>query len=284
MIKRFDRIAVALMTLIILAGCGAQRNAVSSKTGVGHAEIKSITDARVGLRVAAESWRAWEYAKIPLTVNLQSPKSVSIGGTAWLERDKSVLISLKYFGFEIGCLHVTSDSIKVVDKMHKCFVALPVGSSLGGFPMTVANIQDLLLGRAFVVGSDKLSSKDISDGDIDVDSVGGWTFIPKNGRGKRVEYGFSFSATGQVLALLAQSGVHQPVICRYGSSVESMCGVFADRISVEAVVGTNKIAASIEWNIDKAKWDKDASRRNYSIPDSYKQISDKDILRMLKNL
>lgn len=67
-----------------------------------------------------------------------------------MERNKSLSITLRFLGMEVGSLCVKDDSITVIDRFNKAYFKSDVMSLLDGFPATTGNLQDLLLGHIFV--------------------------------------------------------------------------------------------------------------------------------------
>ncbi len=69
-----------------------------------------------------------------------------------MQRDRSVHLSLRFLGMEVASLMVTQDGIFALYKLERLYFAESISDLLGGFPTTVGNVQDLLLGRAFILG------------------------------------------------------------------------------------------------------------------------------------
>ena len=69
-----------------------------------------------------------------------------------MQRDRSVHLSLRFLGMEVASLMVTRDSIFALYKLERLYFAESISDLLGGFPATVGNVRDLLLGRAFILG------------------------------------------------------------------------------------------------------------------------------------
>lgn len=242
--------------------------------------LRSESDARVELRTLSASYGNWQRLRVPVTVCLKSPKNITISGTAIFDRDNSIFISLKFFGFEIANIYATTDSVMVVDKYNKQYACEKTDRFMGGFPITVANVQDLLSGRIFDIGSDQVSADDFRDSEFDITSSGSWSLIPRSHL-KGIDYGFLFQPADALKGVIIKSGDHQPVTITYPQQVKTSFGPMAPEVNVTYSTGKTTIDASLEWSFDKARWDKDVELRQPSITAKYRRITTDEITKML---
>lgn len=245
--------------------------------------LRNASDARVELRSMLSSYRQWEKMRVPLTLRLSKPKSISVSGTATFNRNKSIFISLKYFGFEIANIYATADSVIVVDKFNKQYAAESIGRFLSDVPFTMANLQDLLTGRIFCPGKKQASTDSFSQADITVTTPQSWTMVPGDAP-SGIEYGFSFNPADDLRGMIVRSGNHQPVTVGYDVQVITPYGPMSPEISVSYSTAKTSIDASIEWNLDKARWNKDVDLREPVISSKYRRITTEEITRMLSKL
>lgn len=116
---------------------------------------------------AAAAGDSWHDLRIPLKISIDSPASISASGRATMVRDSLVDISLRVFGFEVAMAHITADSVYLIDKYHKQYFAESLGTVMGSHPITVGQLQNMLLGR---VKSDRLTfTNPRAKGDVTVD-------------------------------------------------------------------------------------------------------------------
>ncbi|MCM1472029.1 MAG: DUF4292 domain-containing protein [Bacteroides sp.] len=278
--KIFAIIAASMLTLV---GCRSNRTSVAPSSSVQADMLKSQSDARVELRSILASYADWQRLRVPVTVSVSKPKQISISGTAFFERGKSISITLKYFGFEIGSLYVDNDSIMVIDKLHKSFACESVGRFLAGFDVSVDNLQNLLLGHVFVLGKDNAAIDDFSKAEMEVISADSWLLIPPS-PSSALSYGFSFEPAAVLKALIVQSGANPPVTCMYGTSRLTAFGPMAESVGISYAKGKTTIDAELQWNFDKAKWDKDVQSRQKSVPSGYRRITSAEISTMISKL
>lgn len=224
----------------------------------------------------------WQQLKMPMSVNIESPKSISISGNVEMVRGTSILLSLRFFGMEVGCLYATQDSVIVLDKINKRYVAESLNGLLADMPITISNVQDLLIGHPFVLGKIELSD----DATTDFETTAfdnGWLLVPKS-MPTSVNYGFTLNNAFDLLAIVVQSGSYNPVTCVYGSAVTTNAGKFSESASVNAITGKTTIDATLKWNYGKAKWDDEVSPRSVTIPHNYSRIKVADLPKILSSL
>ena len=289
--------ASLIISALTLGSCGGARRAASPESGYtqtagktsqsavvnSNQTIRNQTDARVALRTALGQYGQWEKLRVPVTLSLSAPKSLSVSGTIEMERGKSVLISLRYFGIEVGWLKVTQDRVTAAYKMGRKYVEEPVAELLRGFPLNVENVQDALLGRPFVAGFNNLSAYNFNLLGIEpMDDGLGWMLLPEK-PAQDIEYGFAFSAD-RLMALLVKAGQGEPVNVSYAPAVTDR-GVMSSMTTVSALVGgKTQLNLSIEYDFNRAKFDGDAELRNVSLPAGYQRIPAASLLNLVKTL
>ena len=241
--KHFASILAACFLLAVTGACHSSKKAATENgtvVNIVSPEI-SLDEFREIICSKATGYGKWEYVKIPVTVRLRQPKEMSIGGTAWMRRDSSIVISLKYMGFEVGSMSLTNDSVTVIDKMHKSFMAERLDKFLGGM----------------VVPSDQ----------------------PSN-----AGYGFRFSPAAILYGVIMQAGQHEPVTVSYGGSTVSPEGTVVKEVSVTARAGKTPIEATLEWNLNKMRWNDPSQHRTVRPGKNYKRLDSSQIPRILKNI
>ena len=282
-LSHISRIALlaAICFGFMLSSCGSKKQ-VTTTVPVSQTSVKvTDTDAKQSLQTYST---AWERLSVPLTVRLRKPSSISISGTALMERGKSVTLSLRFLGMEMAVMHLTSDSIVALDKYHSRYVAESLRNFLGGVPVNITNVQDLVLGRPFLLGSTRSAAADINAFEFENDAASGCiTMIPKAPVAS-VEYGFTFDAAMQLLGLIVKAGNGEPVTVTYGQPELTTFGPIAASTSVAATFGKTQVDASLEWSPRKAKWNNDVKLRTIEIPSKYQRISASSLLKMFSSL
>lgn len=273
--------AAGLMS-VALPSCRSSRT-VGTSHSISADGLRNASDARVELRSILATYGRWDKMRVPVTIRLSQPKSISISGTAFFDRGKSLFISLKYFGFEIANIYATDDSVMVVDKVNKQYAAENIRKFLGDIPVTLANLQDLLTGRVFTPGKADCDIRDFSTADIYVNTSDTWSMIPGDAPAG-IDYGFSFNPAEDLKGVIFKSGSHQPVTISYAIPVTTPYGPMAPNLHIEYATAKTAIDASIEWGLEKARWNGDVELREPSISSRYRRISTDEITRMLSKL
>lgn len=92
----------------------------------------------------------WHTLYAPVKVNVSSPMSLGASGRATMVRDSLVHLSLRFFGMEVAQVRADRDSAWLVDKYHKIYTSMPLAGLTASSGLTLADVQDLLLGQAFL--------------------------------------------------------------------------------------------------------------------------------------
>lgn len=289
--KRILPILAACIILILAGSCHSSRKAATEDvTVVNIVPLKPDADFYKFIRskIIANQGN-WEYLKLPVTMKLSKPKDMSINGTAWMQRDSSIVISLRYMGFEVGSLSLTPDSITVIDKMHKSYMTESLDKFLDGMNFDLSNLQNILLGLPFQLGQKSISESDLMRADIDTDDDSGEIIMIPADQPESGAYGFSFWPWGSLNGIVLKSGQHEPVTVSYNSAssksnVETPAGDMAKDVNVTATAGKISIDATLVWNFDKAKWNDPSQHRTVRPGKNYKRLDPSQISLILKKL
>lgn len=273
-------IVISLLLATGASSCRSNKSAVAPSNQSTSTLPLTAPDQKECKQVLASYSNDWQRLKVPMTLRLAKPKSMSVSGNAIFDRGRSITLSMRFLGMEVACLYLTSDSLLAIDKYHKRYVHEALKPILGGFPVNIANVQDLLLGRPFLLGSEAPISTLASKFDI-ATTTGSttWTMIPKS-TPQGVEYGFSFDDVVRLAGLIVKSGAHQPVTVVYGTPRQTAeAGPVSPSVTVEAMAGKTAVDATIEWELKKARWDKEVELRNITPGKGYERIPASKLLK-----
>lgn len=140
--KILSIIAVVALT-ILSASCSTPRVAASD----------SVT-AQTSQNIDKSRSATWQNVQIPVRVSLEKPMSFTMSGRATMFRDSLINISMRVLGMEVAVINLNTDSLYIVDKFHKYYFAEPLVSVLGSHKMSVADIQDIIMGTNIGEGSE----------------------------------------------------------------------------------------------------------------------------------
>lgn len=258
--------------VLTLGACSSNPSRKGSETP---AQTVSLT-ARFNDIVTRQ--KPWTSLQVPVKIKMSSPAGFSISGRAYMERGKRIYLSLRMLGIEIATADIEGDSVWVADKYHKRLVAEDIKSLMGGADITVADIQDLMLGRVFINGEGDLNSKSIKKVILSENGAS-WTMTPKK-KIHGVGYRFTFDTDGNSLKGLSVATSGNVVNALYDNQFATPYGDFMQLIRVTGNAGKQKLDAKFTNTMKSAKWNvKMPVRQDFS---GYERINATKLLKSLK--
>lgn len=142
----------------------------STLTLTGCRSSKTVTPDTAGVQTVAtaESAHTWQNVYMPVKVELLQPQKFSISGRATMVADKYMLISLRFFGMEVGQIYVDTDSATVALRQpQKICLQQPVAAAMAVTGVSLSDVQEALLGNETVL--DKLPSQFVANSSLTSD-------------------------------------------------------------------------------------------------------------------
>lgn len=274
---------------VMATACGTSRHSASSTSGgtqLPSAGAETLAHDYTGLISSYQP--QWERLEIPVSVKAAG-LPLSLSGTVFMERGQSIAMSLKMLGMEVASAKITTDTIFVVDRYHGRHLIVPFSDLANSFPVTVENLQDLLLGRVFLAGQSRLPEKADSrlfrlERDRSTEGNGDWYMLP-DAENLPFDYGFALNALPCLTALgIGMPGDRSATVSYSQTDKPTPYGRFANDISVRLTTGKNateNFSGRLQWRMDKAKWNDDARNVKVSLPSNSKPISAASLLKAL---
>lgn len=213
----------------------------------------------------------WQCLQTGGNISLKGGNNFSSSIQMRMERGQAIYISLRpVLGIEVGRIVITADSLYAVDKVHKRYIAEKVSILTSGIPVTVSDVQDIFLGRPFIIGKGTLRASDKSI--VDVSRQGSNIVLTPNVHYKGYGYSFTFDKSNRISSFdILKEGSSTPAYqVKYGDVKSTDAGNIAHDIDVDAAVQNKKIAFSLDYkNID---W-KESVSIDRSIPSGYSRMS-----------
>lgn len=217
---------------------------------------------------------------------MQAGGSVSIGGARSFSssmqirmvRDRAILISLRpILGIEAGRLIITGDTIIVIDKLHKQYIQENVSLITNGIPATVSTVQDLFLGRAFLLGGGDLRSN-LSQ--LSLTEQDGLAELVPIEQPREFSYSFTYGTNDKILSVnVVPSGKTAKIYkADYTDVRTTLAGNVAGNVSVSTELRGTRF--TLELDYDEMRWNQPFDI-DATIPAGYKKISGKNLLNML---
>ena len=269
-------IILSLITLAaLMTACGTSKQAASTTTDVQTPATGDPVDAVIA------TLADWQTLQTGGNITLNAGSSFSSSIQVRMVRDQAIYISLRpVLGIEVGKLLITADSLYAVDKVHKRYVAEKVSLLTAGIPVTVSDVQDIFLGRPFIIGKGTLNES--LKQQVTARSEGSRTVLTANEQYKGHSYAFTLDKSSRIVSLditpTGSSTADYQV--KYSDVKSTKAGNIAHSIQVNANVEKKKLEFSltyknIDWN-DNVKIDR-------NIPSGYTRMSASDLFSLFSN-
>lgn len=282
--KIFSTLLIAAAAVAVTA-CGGSKNAVnvttpSTTTVTGGDKWKSLQSSYTALAQGYAT--SWTDVKVPVSVNLRSPRHFSVSGRLTMVRGKGLSLSLRALGFEVANITVLGDSIFMTEKIGHRYMAESVTDLLAGFPATIDNVESLLLGRAFILGQPPLGPSTRSGYKL-AGTPDKWTLTPDN-QPRGVDYSFTVdgSATPHVESLSVKAGGHR-VNVGYSGLVTTLAGRVLEDVAVDTELRGKSVEVTITADYSKGEWNKGARLQRPSTR-GYTRVRGRDMLGVINNI
>lgn len=279
---------MGMVTAIAMAGmlgaCSAGKKATKATLPTETpAEISQQTPSQRYTELC-NSYGWWEDVQMPVRLSLTAPKNLSVNARAAMKRGEWISLSVRMLGFEVASAFVDRDSVHVVDRYHKAYLSESLEKVFGEYGVTVETVQDLLLGRGFLLGkAGGTMRSDLKTALEFVNSPEGLMILPSI-HPEGLEYGFILSPdANRVAAASVAAGERYSATASYSQAVETpQAGVFASTTDIRMVKGKN-ISATLDWSFSQAKWNTGVSR-SWKQPSGYSRIDAKSLISKLTKL
>lgn len=263
---------ICISLVIMLVGCGSSKQASTTTPALPQQfEGDSTYLLLKHLGDATSKYKEWNDVVIPIELSLSQPKEFSVTGRATMVKDESIYISIRVFGFEAANIYLNNDSIYATYKLNKLYIAEDIKKLFAGYPVTIGNIQDLLLGRAFVVGKGTLNYEMKDDLTLKLTSSSDLWSVTPNQNLKKGYYIFLFATNCDMLKMLTINiDKYNPINCIYDNTPTTPLGL-SNSAQISTTIKDTPINAEIKWDLDRAKWNSGA-KPNWKAPKGYNQV------------
>ena len=267
----------AFILLIGLAGCRSSKSIVDQSM----LDYSSLTLSERLQEVAAANC-PWTQLNLPLKVSLKSPDKLSLSGRIYMRRNHDIYVTLRVLGIEVANMYVNTDSIYVADKAHKYYLAEPIDRIFAGASLSIGDIQDALLGRAFInnrgtLSADMLNQVTVADGENN-----SWDISPQSKINGSISYSFRLSDNDNSMQSFTVDTGSKQYSCSYSDPTTIDGSRFMQRMSISTKVGKTEIDATLALDFDNVKWEVPESAR-WRTPKNYRRINPRALSQAFKN-
>lgn len=235
-----------------------------------------FSDAQLAfLRSVTSSYSPWQrvelsgklhYEKLPINPSLK----------IYMERGALLYISVRApFMGEAGRLEIDQNYITIVDKMHKRFVREDLSALKAlNIPITLSDIQDLLLARAFIADYGTLSPQNQELCSI-YQEPDCWLLVPlAQPSGDSVRYGYTFDFDCKLQDLYVTT-----ISENYAALVQYAYHNKKYSLDFNIQLSSKQYEASLQF--DAPKWNPDKALSSIAINRDWKQVDIRTFLRIL---
>ena len=277
--NKLTQLTVMALTMLVMTACGTFKKAATpDSTTTTTPQGTVITDPCDAIIATLGDWQTLQTGG---NIKLNAGSSFSSSIQMRMVRDQAIYISIRpMLGIEVGKLLITGDSLYAVDKVHKRYIAEKVSLLTSGIPVTVSDVQDIFLGRPFIIGKGTLSEANKSEmaANYDNNCV---TLVPRENY-KGYGYTFTFNKSNLITSLdIVPSGSTTAAYqVKYSDVKSTAAGNIAHGINANATVDNKKMALSLTYkNID---WNGNV-KIDRSIPGGYSRMSARDLFSLFSN-
>lgn len=271
---------LAIITLAMtLTSCGIfKKNTLPDTTTTTTTPTTTVTEDP--LETVISTLGNWRTMQTGGNIKLSAGSSFSSAIQVRMVRDQAIYISLRpVLGIEVGKLIITADSLYAVDKVHKRYIAEKVSILTSGIPVTVSDVQDMFLGRPFILGKGTLDES--LKGEVTVSEANPLA-LSANESYKGYGYVFNFDKAGRIasLQIIPTGKTTAAYQIKYGNVHNTSAGNIAHDINANATVENKKIDFSL--NYKNIEWNS-AVKIDKGIPGNYSRMSARDLFSMFSN-
>lgn len=270
-----------LVIIILLAALTALTHSCGSKKSVQSQE--QTASARQQYNELTENIKEWQSVEVPFSMSLTAPKRISLSGRAKIVRGQAMELSLRMLGIEVARLVADNDSVLALYRIDKVYLAESIKAITSVMPSSMANLQDLLTGRPFILGGSSLAPD--QSGQVELSSeLNILTVIPKK-QPKKLSYGFTATSSPDVyLSHFAAMAPENEVTVTADYTPyqgQTPAGNVAETITLAIDGKTLDASAKLTWKWRSAKWNS-KTEIDRSVPANYHKISGQSLLKSLQ--
>ena len=260
-----------IIAATLLTACGTFKKTGAAKPDINTTTTTTTDDTKDKFASIVSTLGEWQTLQTSGNISLKGGNNFSSSVQVRMIRDEAIFISLRpVLGIEVGKLLITADSLYAVDKVHKRYIAEKVSILTAGIPVTVSDVQDIFLGRPFIIGKGTLKQE--YNPTVTVTAEHNTTVLTPNESYKGYGYSFTFDKSKRITSLdiVPQGSSTAAYQVKFGDVKSTTAGNIAHDINVDATVEKKKMSFSL--NYKDIDWNKQV-KVDRNIPSNYKRMS-----------
>lgn len=219
-----------------------------------------------------ENYTEWESASINGKLRMDRfPVNPSL--KIYMERGVCVRISVRVpFMGEIARIEVGNDELLAVNKMKKTYCSGSISHIFADMPLTVSDLQDMILARIFLVGHGTLSKENFALADYTDNNDGYWYVTPfQQPASIGVEYGYVTDENGSVdILYAARKNVNATLEYEYNSK----------KTKLDFNIYSGSKSVDFELELEKPDWNP-SPMQPFELGEKYKRLEFREFLKSL---
>ncbi|MDE6485283.1 MAG: DUF4292 domain-containing protein [Duncaniella sp.] len=219
---------------------------------------------------------------VPVSVEITAPARAKISGNLYMASSRYIYFSARFLGMEVGSIMITPDSIYGKIKPGKMYLAEPVSALTEMLPVTLNQIQELMMGRVVLPGYQSIDKNAAASCSYSIEQDY-WTITPARlPRDFDMKYVMSTDANTMrgLIAEVKGKATASMVMADY--AVTSL-GDLPASVSIDAANGDKAYGLKIEYNYSRLRTDV-VPDKSWSIPRGYTRVSPAQVIKVLSNL
>ncbi len=266
---------VALLSLVVLAGCKTKEGLEEKEPVVTHPEKNRFTDVVENY----VPWKSFSSKGTAAIANSYMSSSIEIK----MIHGKAMQISLRpVLGIEVGRLLMTADSVYLYDKVNKHYVAESIAVLNKTMPIEVSiqEIQNIFLGRIFLLENKKdVTVENVGDFAVHSGMNDDWVLEPRK---QPNSFAYSFMLHKQTLKEVqaTHNTSKQKITCSYDATKKIGQFVIPSALHVATASEGKSYGLNISYDTSTMVWDSNFSIERLSTR-GYKRMT---LTEMFKKL
>ncbi|MBD5343762.1 MAG: DUF4292 domain-containing protein [Bacteroides sp.] len=275
-VKALRILTYITLTLSALTGCRSSHPSVSDR-GQTTGSPKERMEA-LAATYASSPLRPYS---VPVTLNLLAPSNAKVSGTMYVAPDKYIYFSARFLGIEVGNVMITPDSVFARIKPGKMYLAESSEAVTKILPVTLGQLQDLMLGRVVIPGHPVIDRNAIADCRLK-SGDGQWTISPNHmPKGIAMTY-IMDSSTDHIAMLVAEADGNKATMSQ-DNFRSTTFGELPQEITLRAAAGKKDLSASMTFNYSKLNTDAKVDK-SWTTPKGYTRVTAAQVMKALSNL
>ena len=278
------RTPIILLTCLMLAACGSKKPVVTTTTtttqGITSTQPEEQDPLEPYKSLIGNTFGSWKSLEASGSISIGGAKSLSSSMVMKMERNRSIFISVRPMGImEVAKLVITGDTLIVVDKIHKRYLCENVKLITSGIPANVSTVQDIFLGRAFLLGTGTYNSSLTTAFSLK-ERGNKMVLQPVEGE-KDFDYEFVFDKALKILAATVKpkdGGKNESYSVTYSNVKKTVAGNVPHDLNVATVISGSKVKLGLEYK--NMKWNEEV-KIDTSLPKNYERMRGSSLLNLL---